>query len=242
MKPIDPPAMVREAEESIGQLATTIRAHLAEGAEAFRKVGQKLEKAYEHFKDPNDWEGWLQKEFGFGARQARKYRRLASEWEQVKAGAEFQNSAPNIDKMLEKLTQDAPKSEDTPKSEGLIQQRESAKTSPVTFAPTIAPAIPAPPDREPGIDNRRRRAITGKAFDIEGWTNAYGVLNRYLDKLYRLHGLLDHRDAIKRDGAYEHLARLLTEYRKAFRKRISELAVSAGAGRSSRDADSGVSQ
>jgi hypothetical protein len=153
MKPIDPPAMVREAEESIGQLATKIRAHLAEGAEAFRKVGQKLEKAYKHFKDPNDWEGWLHNEFGFGARQARKYRRLAKEWDRICQERGTPSSALGLKGLLDTLTEDEPESEDTPKSEGSIQQPESTKTSPVPFAPTIAPAIPAPPDREPGSDD-----------------------------------------------------------------------------------------
>jgi hypothetical protein len=60
-------------------------------------------------------------------------------------------------------------------------------------------------------------------FDIGALYADFGKVTRALDDLYRAYGLLNKRGAMVRDGAYEHMTRLLSDFLEAFKTRYQEL-------------------
>jgi DNA-binding CsgD family transcriptional regulator len=91
-----------------------------------------------------------------------------------------------------------------------------------------------PATREPGDDTEQIEADKKTAAAVKKkqgqallnwkrWADAFGVLARFHDDLYRQAGLLGPRGAIARDPAYDALDRVLGEYRKSVRKRYQEL-------------------
>jgi hypothetical protein len=86
---INPPAIVKEADQSINELEAAIiddhghqQRHQAHSLEFARRMGQKLLKLKERL-PYGQFEGRIEKKMPFKMRQAQKYMRLAREWDKL---------------------------------------------------------------------------------------------------------------------------------------------------------------
>ncbi len=151
---IDPPAIVRSADESVQDITEQILdAHghgtriTGEGMAQFRKVGERLLKL--KAKLPHgQFKAWVEKKFPFSYRQAAKYARLAREWDNLpKVNCD---SLLTIDKALQYLVEDAPPGE--------LAADGTVPFSPGATNGTAAPETP----REPGSDEGYQEILVKK--------------------------------------------------------------------------------
>jgi hypothetical protein len=116
---LNPPAFVQTAERSLGEIAAVIKEEFAlaerctrEGLGHYRKVGELLLNAKGRVPH-GGWLDWVGDNVPFGDRQARKYMRLAQEWEKVSEANRNSDSDLNLDSAMKLLSSEPPDEQQT---------------------------------------------------------------------------------------------------------------------------------
>src|SRR5262249_44319709 len=111
---VNPPAIVQAADTSLGEIAAVIKEEYAlaerctrEGLGHYHKVGALLLKAKGRVPH-GGWLEWVVNNVPFGDRQARKYMRLAKEWEKVSEANRNSDSDLNLDSAMKLLSSEPP--------------------------------------------------------------------------------------------------------------------------------------